>query len=166
MKIRSCMLVTIGVAALAGAFFVGDGTSASGMKGAGANALLGSWKVHLTPIDPPQPEFEEMMTFTSGGGIVESNTFPFFLQNLTAGPGQGTWQYSGNQTFPFTFAKFLYAPNGAAVGTLKVQGTITYSNASDTWSGPAVVSVCDVQINNCNPIGTTQGNATRIAAGN
>lgn len=134
-------------------------------SGAGANALVGSWKVRLTPVDPPQPQFDEFMTFSPGGGIVESNNYPFFLQNLSAGPGQGSWSYAGRQSFPFTFIKFLYAPTGQAAGTLKVVGTITYSSRNDTWSGPATVSICDNQAENCFPIGTTDGQATRIVAG-
>lgn len=134
-------------------------------SGAGANALVGSWQVRLTP-PAPQPQFDEMMTFTPGGGIVESNNFPFFTMGLTAGPGQGTWSYEGKQNFPFTFIKFLYTTTGQAAGTLKVVGTITYSPANDTWSGPATVSLCDDQANNCVSIGTTEGQATRIIAGN
>lgn len=134
-------------------------------QGAGSNALVGSWKVRLTPIDPPQPQFDELMTFTQGGGIVESNNFPFFQMGLTAGPGQGTWNYRGKQTFQFTFIKFLYTPAGPAVGTLKVAGTITYSSGNDTWSGPATVSICNNQAEECDSIGTTNGEATRIVAG-
>ena len=42
---------------------------AQNKSGNGANALLGTWKVRLTPIAPPQPEFDELMTFSPGGGI-------------------------------------------------------------------------------------------------
>lgn len=138
---------------------------AQNKSGSGANALLGTWKVRLTPVAPPQPQFDELITFSPGGGIVESNNYPFFQLQLTAGPGQGAWSYDGEQTFSFTFYKFLYAPGGQAAGTLKASGTITYSGADDTWSGPAEVSICDNQGNNCNPIGTTDGQATRLTAG-
>lgn len=133
-------------------------------NGAGSNALVGSWKVRLTPVNPPQPQFDEMMTFTPGGGIVESNNYPFFQMGLTAGPGQGTWEYSGNRGFKFTFIKFLYTQGGAAAGTLKAAGEIDYSQTADTWSGPATVSICNSQAENCTVIGTTNGQATRITA--
>jgi hypothetical protein len=133
-------------------------------QGSGSNALLGSWKVRLTP-GLGQPQFDELMTFSDGGGIVESNNYPFFQLGLTAGPGQGTWSYAGRQRFPFTFIKFLFTPQGQAAGTLKVTGTITYSPSDDTWSGPATVAICDNQANNCNTIDATNGHATRIVAG-
>jgi len=135
-------------------------------RGAGAQALVGSWKVRITPVAPPQPQFDELMTFSPGGGIVESNNYPFFQLGLgTPGPGQGSWSYEGNQEFAFTFIKLLYASGGQAAGTLKVIGTINYASENDTWSSPATVSICDNQAENCAVIGTTQGQATRIVAG-
>lgn len=133
-------------------------------SGKGTNALVGSWKVRLTP-PAPQPQFDELITFTPGGGIVESNNFPFYTMGLTAGPGHGTWAYEGRQNYSFTFIKFLSTQTGQAAGTLKVTGTITYSPSTTTWSGPAAVLICDDQANNCVPIGTTEGQGVRIAAG-
>ena len=149
-------VVTIGLIA---------GNHSFASHGAGANALEGSWIVRLTPTSNPPAQFDEFMTFSAGGGIVESNNFPFFQLGLTASAGHGTWRYAGRQSFPFTFIKFLYAPTGQGVGTLKVSGTITYSQAEDTWSGPATVAICDNQANNCNTIDVTNGQATRIIAG-
>ncbi len=159
MKTKKIMLVCSAVLITTALIF----TVYAQQPGAGTNALVGSWKVRLTPPEP-QPQFDEMMTFTPGGGIVESNNFPFFMMGLTAGPGHGTWVYEGRQNYSFTFIKFLYTQTGQAAGTLKVSGTITYSPGTDTWSGPATVSICD-PADNCNPIGTTTGQAARIAAG-
>ncbi len=148
-------VVTIGLIA---------GNHSFASPGAGANALEGSWRVRLTPSSP-QPQFDEFITFSAGGGIVESNNYPFFLLGLTAGPGHGTWSQTGRRRFPFTFIKFLFTPQGQAAGTLKVTGTITYSRADDTWSGPGTVAICDSMANNCNTIDVTNGQATRIVAG-
>lgn len=162
MKAGTLILTVVLLVAVAATFT--ETGSGSGMESAGSKALVGSWKV--TVASQVAPPFQEMMTFTEGGGVIESNTFPFFAQNLTAGPGHGTWRYLGGQQFPFTFVKFLYAPNGPAIGTLKVVGTITYTPATDTWSGPADVWICDVNAENCNtPLGPTNGEATRISAG-
>ena len=133
-------------------------------QGGGSKALLGSWKVRLTP-GSGQAQFDELMTFNEGGGIVESNNYPFFQLGLTASPGHGTWSYAGRKKFPFTFIKFLYTLQGEAAGTMKVTGTITYSPSSDSWSGPATVAICDNQANNCNTIDVTNGQAKRINAG-
>lgn len=130
------VVVTIGLIA---------GNHSFASQGKGANALEGSGIVRLTPTSNPQAQFDEFMTFSAGGGIVESNNFEFFRLGLSAGPGHGTWTSAGQKSFPFTFVKFLFTPFGHPAGTLKVTGTITYSPANDTWSGPATVAICDNQ---------------------
>ncbi len=126
------------------------------------DALLGTWRVRITPNALP---LDELMTFSTGGGIVESNNFAFFQIGLAAGPGHGTWRYAGRNRFPFTFIKFLFTPEGAAAGTLKVTSVITYSPRNDTWSSEATVVTCDTMVNNCMPLDITNGHATRIVAG-
>ena len=160
MRFKKITFVLSTLLTIAAILFV---VEAQNRSGGGANALLGTWKVRLTPS--AQPQFDELMTFAAGGGIVESNNYPFYQLGLSAGPGQGTWSYEGEHTFAFTFYKFLYAPNGQAAGTLKASGTLTYSPEDDSWSGPAAVSICDNQGSNCNQIDTTGGQATRITAG-
>ena len=140
------------------------GVQNSASQGKGARSLEGSWLVRLTPTSGGA-QFDEFMTFSAGGGIVESNNFAFHLLGLAAGPGHGTWSYAGDQSYPFTFVKFLYLPTGQAAGTLKVSGTLTYLTDTDTWNGPATVAICDNQANNCNTIDVTDGVATRIDAG-
>ena len=97
--------------------------------------------------------------------MVEANNFPFFTLGLSAGPGHGTWDKAPHQQTVFTFYKLLFDPTGAAAGTLKVVGTINYSRATDTWTSPADVSICDNQGQNCSPIGHTESSASRIHAG-
>jgi hypothetical protein len=162
MKIKKITFAFVVAAVVTIGLLAGNHSFAS--QGAGAKALEGSWKVRLTP-SAPQAQFDELMTFSAGGGIVESNNYPFFQLGLTAGIGQGTWSYAGRQSFPFTFIKFLYTPTGQAAGTLKVTGVIIYSPSDDTWSGPATVAICDTTANNCNTIDVTNGQATRIVAG-
>ena len=129
----------------------------------GGNPLLGSWKVRIIPSS--LPPLDELMTFSAGGGIVESNNFAIFQIGLAAGPGHGTWRYAGRNRFPFTFIKFLFTPEGAAAGTLKVTSVITYSPVNDTWRSQATVVTCDTMVNNCMPLDITNGHATRIVAG-
>ncbi|HVF29619.1 MAG TPA: hypothetical protein VNA22_01565 [Pyrinomonadaceae bacterium] len=146
---------------------ISNGVTSSASEKGGSRALEGSWQVRLSPTSG-SPQFDEFITFAAGGGIVESNNFPFHLlppAGLVAGPGHGTWRYGGAQSFPFTFVKFLFLPNGQAAGTLKVAGTITYSGDTDTWTGPAAVSICNNLAVNCTQIDVTNGQATRIIAG-
>ena len=135
-------------------------------EGDGPHAIEGSWQVVVSPTGLPQ--FNELITFTpdGGGGIIETNNFPFFTQNLTAGPGHGTWSSAPHHQFVFTFYKFLFdLSTGNAAGTLKVIGTINYSHHDDTWTSPADEFVCDNQGQNCFQIGHTESSATRIHAG-
>jgi len=169
MKLRNITLAAVALiaATITIGFFTLGGATGLASEGKGSRALEGSWKVRLTPTSNT-PQFDEFMTFAAGGGIVESNNFPFHMlppSGLAAGPGHGTWRYAGAHQFPFTFIKFLFTPQGNAAGTLKVTGTITYSPADDTWSGPATVAICDNQANNCFTIDVTNGQATRIVAG-
>ena len=161
MRNRFSILMVAAVVTAVGLFWA---VNNSASQGKGARSLEGSWLVRLTPTSTTPP-FDEFMTFAAGGGIVESNNFPFYLLGLSSGPGHGTWSHSGDHTFQFTFLKFLFLPNGQASGTLKASGTLSYSTLTDTWSGPATVAICDNQGANCNTIDVTNGAATRIAAG-
>ena len=123
-------------------------------------ALEGSWSVRITP-NSPTPPFDEFMTFDAGGGIVESNNFPFFALGLAAGPGHGMYKFDEHHQFKFTFTKFLFTPQGQPAGTLRVTGTILYSALTDTWTSPALVEIFD-PAGNIILTDTTNGNATRI----
>ena len=159
-RIPLSLIALFTAAAMAAGLFY-DLTSAS--EGNGSRALEGTWRVRLTPRSGT-PQFDEFMTFTSGGGIVESNNFPFFTLGLTAGPGHGTWEHAGGHTYRFAFSKFLFTPSGQPVGTLKAAGVLTYSPESRTWGGPADVSICDNFGQNCNQIDTTDGAAVHMPA--
>ena len=161
MNHRTFSLITLFAVAVLTAGLVNNLASAS--EGNGSRALEGSWRVRLTPRSGT-PQFDEFMTFTSGGGIVESNNFPFFQLGLTAGPGHGTWEHAGGHTYRFAFSKFLFALSGQPTGTLKAAGVLTYSPSTRTWSGPADVFICDNAGQNCNQIDTTDGAAVRMPA--
>ena len=158
MRSRFSIFILVPAVIALGLFFA---VHNSASQGKGSRSVEGSWLVRLTPTSNTPP-FDEFMTFSAGGGIVESNNFPFHLLGLSAGPGHGTWSHSGDHSFQFTFMKFLFLPNGQASGTLKASGTISYSTINDTWSGPATVAICDNQGANCNTIDVTNGAATRI----
>jgi hypothetical protein len=161
MKRNALTMITIFTIAILTAGLFNNFTSAS--EGNGARALEGTWKVRLTPRSGG-PQFDEFMTFTSGGGIVESNNFPFFQMGLNAGPGHGNWEHAGAHSYKFAFSKFLFALSGQPAGTLKAAGVITYSPETGTWSGPANVSICDNLGQNCFTIDTTDGAAARMPA--
>ena len=161
MKRNAFTLITLVAAVVFAAGLFNNFTSAS--EGNGSRALEGTWRVRLTPRSGT-PQFDEFMTFTSGGGIVESNNFTFSQLGLSAGPGHGTWEHAGAHTYRFAFSKFLFQLSGLPAGTLKAAGVLTYSPETRTWSGPANVSLCDNLGQNCFQIDTTDGSATRMPA--
>jgi hypothetical protein len=159
--------ITYVIAGLLAAVFISAATPASAgnetiTPQAPCPAILGSWQVVVSSGLPP---FNELITFSSDGGIVEANNFPFYTLGLSAGPGHGTWDCGPHQQVVFTFYKLLFDPTGAAAGTLKVVGTINYSHHTDTWTSPADISICDNQGQNCFQIDHTESSASRIHAG-
>lgn len=171
MKLKNITIaVFVLIAALATFSIINIGSIAGhASEGKGARAIEGSWEVRLTTqAGNDLIEFDELMTFTAGGGIVESNNYPFNLSQpfpLVAGPGHGSWRFAGARQFPFTFVKLLYTPAGDAAGTLRVTGIISYSPENDTWSGPGNVEICPIGAPQCFPSGVTNAVATRIVAG-
>ena len=131
-------------------------------KGVGSKALEGSWDIRLTSASNSIPPFDELITFTSGGGMVETNNaFP----PAAASSGHGTWEFAGDQTFKFTFYKLLFlGPQGQFTGRLRVRGTIVL-NGPDSWTGlPATVDLLDPAGNVIpNTTDFVSAEATRIA---
>ena len=164
LRFATAMLIACFATVLISAATPASAQSETMMPQGGCPAIEGSWQVVVTPMGG-LPPFNELITFSPGGGIVETNNFPFSILNLSAGPGHGTWNCGAHQQVAFTFYKFLFDPTGAAAGTLKVVGTINYSHHTDTWTSPADVSTCDNQGQNCSPIDHTDSSASRIHAG-
>ena len=95
--------------------------------GGNAPALEGSWEITVTP-DGGEP-IVDLATFTSGGGVINSDPDP----NLST--GHGTWVRTGGDQFAVTFVHFL-SSGGVPLGRLKVRSLITLDKQTDTFSGP------------------------------
>ena len=163
LRLATAMLIACFATVLISAATPASAQSGTMIPQGGCAAIQGSWQVVVTSMS--SPPFNELITFSPGGGIVETNNFPFFILNLSASPGHGTWDCGAHQTAVFTFYKLLFDPTGAAAGTLKVVGTINYSHHTDTWTSPADISICDNQGQNCSLIDHTNSSASRIHAG-
>jgi hypothetical protein len=92
-----------------------------------APRLEGSWEVTVMP-DGGEP-IVDVGTFTSGGGIINSDPDP----NLST--GHGTWVRTGAHQFAVTFVSFL-SDQGVPLGTVKVRAEIQLDTKTDTFSGP------------------------------
>ena len=94
-----------------------------GAQGAAAPNLEGSWEVTVMPNggDP----IVDLATFTSGGGIINSDPDP------ALSTGHGTWVRIGGDKFGVTFIHLL--PGGDRV---KVRAITQLDQQSNTFSGP------------------------------
>lgn len=121
-------LAALGVATMLVTLVAFTGTRSNvSAEGATAPELEGSWEVTVMP-DGGDP-IVDLATFTSGGGIINSDPDP----NLST--GHGTWVRTGGHEFGVTFVHFL-SSGGVALGTVKVRAEITLDSQTDTFSGP------------------------------
>ncbi len=120
-------------------------------------ALLGTWRVTITPGPGGPPPSQSLHTYLSGGGLIQSN--------LTEGdiPGQGTWVRTGHNRFTFTFEKF-YPVNPATgqqgVFLFRVQETIRVRG--DRYTGVGQGLICNATGGNCISLGCAQTEGQRI----
>jgi hypothetical protein len=106
-----------------------------GVKAEGSSGpqIEGAWRVTVTPTagapgQPPVPPFRALTTYSSGGGVVTSNSFL-----PTASPGFGSWTRKGH-TFTDTTEAFMYQ-NGELVGTFRVRHTVSLYPGANTFTG-------------------------------
>ena len=78
--------------------------------------LEGTWNVVLTPRncvtgDPlPIPPFAEIITFMSGGTMLDSTSSSLALP-ATKTPGQGVWSHLTSDTYQYSFKFFNFGPD-------------------------------------------------------
>ena len=123
-KILAALVVATMLATLIA--LTGTRSNASG-GGSSAPQLEGSWEITVTPNGGAP--IVDVCTFTSGGGLINSDPDP----NLST--GHGTWVKTGRHEFAVTFVHFL-SDQGAALGTLKVRAEMQLDRHTDTLSGP------------------------------
>lgn len=132
----------------------GFSTLGQAMQG---KALLGTWRVTVTPGPGGPPPSQSLHTYFSGGGLIQSN--------LTEGgiPGQGTWIRTGHNRFTFTLEKFF--PVNPATGQqgvflFRVKETIRVRGNS--YTGTAQAQICNATGGNCISLGCATTEAQRI----
>lgn len=124
-RISATLVITLMMAALFGV--VGTRTSVRG-DSQSAPELEGSWEVTVMP-NGGNP-IVDLATFSSGGGIVNSDPDP------SLSTGHGTWLKTGSHRYAITFVHLLRDPQGNLLGTVKVRAEVTLDQQTDTFSGP------------------------------
>jgi hypothetical protein len=113
-----------------------------------SSTILGTWRDTVSITGPPARTVHALVTFTPGGGVVES-------ENDAPGVGQGSWASLGHGRYAFTFQAFSFAA-GNPIGYSLIRQTFTLRH--DTWSGPFVTDFFDTQGNHVNVL--ARGTAT------
>lgn len=147
-----------GLATLIFFLLVTTGLNAESPKPANPVHIEGTWLFNVTPDDNSPPPFIGLVTFSAGGGLVESETDA----QIT---GQGTWVESGRDSIAITIMQFEFVPTGDPTkppvwdGTYVARGTLKYNPANHQLSGAFTVSFYDT---NGNLVFT--GNATLVGS--
>lgn len=99
-----------------------------------AKVFLGTWStIHTLPFPPGS--FREFLTFESGGGVKETNSFLHTASNLdfsalglpsvlNASDGMGNWERSDHNQIGVRFHKMLFDGSRRNFGDLRVVGTV------------------------------------------
>ena len=135
-----------------------------------AKEFLGAWTtIHTLPFPPNW--FREFLTFTSGGGLLETNTFlnlaapqDFSMYGLPkamkASDGMGNWESIGKGRVKVAFRKLLFDGDGGYFGDLKVSGIAETEGTKIYFASE--VSVEDVAGKLLVPFGSATSDGFRI----
>ncbi len=134
----------VGVAALALAVWVSTISPQAVLAGdlsSHSQKLEGSWLVMVTRED--QSTFLSLMTFTSGGGVLEeSNTTS--IRSL----GHGEWVRTGNRQFARTFVFFRFdGPTRGFIGTGRATANMRLGEDLNEFRAVARIERFDVNGN-------------------
>ena len=129
-----------------------------------SQGLLGSWNLQVTldpaSVPPGTPlNFMANVTFSAGGGYVQSNTGP----GAGGPPGQGNWMRTEKDTIAATQLRFGFDAAHHFTGVNKIRESFTLNEQGDelTGSGHVDIFLPDGTLLPIHPVATYQG--TRIA---
>jgi hypothetical protein len=117
-----------------------------------AKGIEGTWQVQVTILNcgngNPLATFASLVTY-AGGGTMSSTTSS--LSPALNYPGQGVWQYVGDQRYTGAYMFFRFNSSGGFIGTQKIKQDIEYDRALDQLNITATFEVLDP---NGNVVGT------------
>ena len=132
-------LLTGGVAAGSVAAAVAADATAAHAKDDADDDLVGSWFGTVTATNPPLGQFNDLISFHTGGVVTESRRYlvpgtPF--GNLLETTGHGAWERTGRDAFK-AFFRFLLQnnDNGAPIGTDNIQLSLRLDRDTGTLTG-------------------------------
>ena len=102
--------------------------------------IVGSWFGTVTATNPPLGQFNDLISFHTGGVVTESRRYlvppPTPFGSLLETTGHGAWERTGKNTFK-AFFRFLVqtAGEGVPVGTDNVRLSFKFDRAAGTLTG-------------------------------
>jgi hypothetical protein len=107
----------------------------------------GTWIIDVTRVNPPPggaAAFKSLMTFTRGGGLLETSNTGTALR----GPAQGQWDRIDGRLFATSMVFFRFNPQtGVFLGIGKVNRTMRLSQDGQTFVGVSVLELYDPEGN-------------------
>src|SRR5262249_22096901 len=132
-------LLTAGVAAGTVAAVVAADATLTHAKDDADDDLVGSWFGTVTATNPPLGQFNDLISFHTGGVVTQSRRYlvpgtPF--GNLLEPTGHGAWERTGRNTFEAFFRFLLQShDNGAPIGTDNVRLSLQLDRHTGTLTG-------------------------------
>src|SRR5215207_11098417 len=134
----------------------------SGKLSSGNGKIVGVWDVRVTRRDcqtgaPLGVNPPVMNMFNGGGTLLETSAgLP-----TRRGPGLGTWQYAGAQSYSAVFRFFRFNADGSFAGTRRVARTIELSRDANEFTATATDELFDAS-GNLFQTGCATETATRL----
>jgi hypothetical protein len=105
-----------------------------------ARKIVGSWTFEITQQncetgEPVGKPFLSLLTFGSGGTLVETTENPMFFPAVR-GPGHGRWEYDGSRKFHAVFQAFITL-NGELAKTQTVRQTLELGDDPNALTTPS-----------------------------
>jgi hypothetical protein len=119
---------------------VAASATSSPARGDDDQDLIGSWLGTVTATNPPLGQFNDLISFHTGGVVIESRRYfvppPTPFGSLLETTGHGAWKRTGKNTFK-AFFRFLLqtATDGASVGTDNIQLSLKLDRNAGTPTG-------------------------------
>ena len=130
MKRMALFVAASAAVSLAVAVTVGGASGAATPGKSGGHhdeRVVGTWLLEATPThDEP---FQVMMTFSPGGGLVET-------ESPTPGTALGSWESLGHRRVAVTFQRFEFDSEGEPAGrvVVRLEGSFAATSSADRSS--------------------------------
>jgi hypothetical protein len=134
----------------------------SGKLSSGNGKIVGVWDVRVTRRDCQTGDAlgvnsPVMNMFNRGGTLLETSAG----SPTRRGPGLGTWQYVGEQSYSAVFRFFRFNADGSFAGTRRVARTIELSQDANEFTATATDEIFDAN-GNLTQAGCATETATRL----